>query len=117
MRIQWYEDALHDLRSLRRYIAQDNAVAASKVVKKILYAVNMLSEQPGMGRPGRIANTRELIVSRTPYIVPYRVKHHAIEILRVFHCAMQWPEDLAAGELVPDATTEALCDEKETANQ
>ena len=92
MIIRWLDDAAHDLQSLRHYIAQDNAVAANKVVKKILHSIEMLSEQPGIGRQGRVVNTRELIVSGTPYIVPYRVKNNVIEILRVFHCAMQWPE-------------------------
>ena len=91
--IRWLDDAVNDLQSLRLYISQDSATAARKVVKKILHAIDILSKQPGMGRPGRIINTRELIVSGTPYIVPYRVRHNAIEILRVFHCAMRWPED------------------------
>ena len=93
MMIRWLDDAVNDLQSLRLYISQDSATAARKVVKKILHAIDILSKQPGMGRPGRIINTRELIVSGTPYIVPYRVRHNAIEILRVFHCAMRWPED------------------------
>ena len=94
MIIRWLDDAVNDLRSLRSYIAQDNTAAAGKVVKKILCTIDVLSEQPGMGRPGRVPNTRELIVYGTPYIAPYRVKKNAIEILRVFHCVMQWPEDL-----------------------
>ena len=93
MMIRWLDDAISDLQSLRYYISQDNVTAARKVVKKILYAIDILSEQPGMGRPGRVVNTRELIVSGTPCIVPYRVKHNAIEILRVFHFAMRWPEN------------------------
>jgi len=94
MIIRWLDDAVNDLQSLRCYIAQDNAVAASKVVKKILYAVEKLADQSEIGRKGRVANTRELIVSGTPYIVPYWIKNNAIEILRVLHCAMQWPEEL-----------------------
>lgn len=93
MIIRWLEDAIDDLRALRHYIAQDNVAAAGQVVKKILQVVGLLSEHPGIGRPGRVANTRELVISDTPYIVPYRVKNGVIEILRVFHCAMQWPEN------------------------
>ena len=29
-----------------------------------------------------------------PYIVPYRVRGEAVEILRVFHAARRWPEKL-----------------------
>jgi toxin ParE1/3/4 len=48
---------------------------------------------PHRGRPGRWPGTRELIITRTPYIVPYRVTSDLIEILRVFHSARRWPED------------------------
>ena len=94
MIIQWLDDAVNDLRSLRHYIAQANATAARKIVKKILHSIDILSKQPGIGRQGRVIDTRELIVLGTPYIVPYRVKNNVIEILRVFHCAMQWPEEM-----------------------
>jgi toxin ParE1/3/4 len=94
MIIGWLDDAVDDLQSLRSYIAQDNVIAAKKVVKKILHSIEILSEQPGIGRVGRVPSTRELIVSGTPYIIPYRVQNNIIEILRVFHCAMQWPENI-----------------------
>ena len=65
MIIKWFEDAMHDLQALRYYIAQDNPAAANRVAKKILN------------------------------IIPYRVNHMTIEILRVFHGAMQWPEEFS----------------------
>lgn len=94
MMIRWLEDAVYDLQTLRHYIAQDNVKAANRVVKKALDTVKLISKHPGIGRQGRVPNTKELIISNTPYIVPYRVKNNTIEILRVFHCAMKWPEEL-----------------------
>lgn len=96
MIIKWLDDAIHDLQALRQYIAQDNPSAATKVAKRILNSVKLLSEQPGIGRPGRVHNTRELIIPQTPYIIPYRVKDGAIEVLRVLHSAMQWPDEIPA---------------------
>jgi toxin ParE1/3/4 len=92
--IKWLDDAVYDLQSLYRYIAQENPPAANGVAKRILKAVNLLPDQPGIGRSGRVRDTRELIVAGTPYIIPYRVKNHSIEILRVFHGAMQWPDQI-----------------------
>lgn len=94
MIIKWLDDAIYDLQALRQYIAQDKPSAANRVAKRILSTVNLLPEQPGMGRPGRIPGTRELVVSSAPYIIPYRVKNNSIEILRVLHVAIQWPEEL-----------------------
>jgi len=94
MMIKWLDDALYDLQALRQYIAKDKPSAANRVAKRILSAVNLLAEQSSMGRPGRVPGTRELIVSSTPYLIPYRVKNSCIEILRVLHVAMQWPDEL-----------------------
>ena len=41
------------------------------------------------GRPGRIDGTRELV--RAPYIIVYRVRSEAVEILRIYHSAQNWP--------------------------
>ena len=94
MIIKWLDDAIYDLQALRQYIAQDKPSAANRLAKQILKAVNLLSDQPNIGRPGRVLGTRELIVSSTPYIVPYRVKNNSIEILRVLHVAMEWPKEI-----------------------
>jgi toxin ParE1/3/4 len=37
-----------------------------------------------------VAGTRELVVSRTPFIVVYAVGD-AVELLRILHGAQQWP--------------------------
>lgn len=92
MIIKWLDDAIDDLQALRLYIAQDKPSAANRVAKRIINAINLLSEQPGMGRPGRIPGTRELIISSIPYIIPYRVKNNSIEVLSVLHVTMQWSE-------------------------
>jgi len=93
MRIKWLDDAVHDLYSLRQYIAQDNNSAAKSVAKKIIDTVELLAEQPAIGRQGRVSNTRELVVSGTSYIVPYRIKNEVVEVLRILHCAMKWPNE------------------------
>lgn len=93
MRVKWLDDAIDDLQSLRDYIATENPAAANNIAKRILKAVTLLSEQPNIGRQGRVPHTREFIISSTPFIIPYRMKNNIIEILRVLHCAMQWPSD------------------------
>lgn len=94
MKIKWLDFAVRDLYAIETYIAKDKPSAATSVVLRVIKAVEILSTSPGVGRPGRIEGTRELVVTGTPYIVPYRVKENMIEILRVFHGAMKWPEEM-----------------------
>ena len=94
MRIIWTAAALRDLGAARDYIARDKPGAASEQVRLVLSAVASLKEFPGTGRPGRRSGTRELVVPHTPYLVPYRVRGDAIEILRVLHGRQRWPDNL-----------------------
>jgi len=73
-------------------IAADDAAAARLVVKGVLDAVSILAEQPRFGRLGRVPGTRELIVEKTRYIVPCRVRGETVGILRVFHTSRRLPD-------------------------
>jgi plasmid stabilization system protein ParE len=92
MRIRWLRKALRNLDDEATYIAADDGSAARLVVRRVLNAVSMLAEQPGLGRPGRVPGTRELTVAKTRYIVPYRVRGETVEILRVFHTSRRLPD-------------------------
>lgn len=94
MTLTWSPEALQDLRDIRAYISQDNPRAAKKVVARIVTLVSeQLSSNPESGRPGRVAGTRELVISNTPFVVPYRARDGKIDILRVYHSARMWPEN------------------------
>ena len=74
MNILWSPEAIEDLNSLRAYIAQDNPSAARAVALHIAHSIEqLLSDNPQMGRPGRVPGTRELVIPKTPFIVPYRL--------------------------------------------
>ena len=94
MKIKWTTGASQNLHQIEEYIAQDNAEAAIDIVLKIIKSVELLVDNPSMGRIGRLFNTRELVIGGTPFIVPYRIKSGQIEILRVLHGAMRWPDFL-----------------------
>ena len=89
----WSPEAIADLVALRAYIEQDDPAAAQRVALHIIHSVEtLLPNSPGMGRPGRVSGTRELVIPRTPFILPYRLVGNAIHILRIFHSARRWPE-------------------------
>ena len=91
MQVRWVRRALLDLDEEVTYIAAEDPSAARLVVERVLQAVAMLSEQTALGRPGRVPGTRELVVSRTRYLVPYRVRGDIVEVLRVFHTSRRPP--------------------------
>ena len=84
--------AADDLAEIAGYISKDNPASAKRIVRRLWTAVKSLAEQPEMGRPGRVHGTRELVVSDTPFVVPYRVVGSEIQILRVLHGARDWPQ-------------------------
>ena len=92
MRVRWLRKALANLDAEASYISEDDPTAARLVVARIMTAVSRLSQQPRLGRTGRVPGTRELIVPRTRYLVPYRVRGNVVEILRVFHASRRLPQ-------------------------
>jgi len=92
MQVGWLRKVLRNLDDEAGYIAADDMAAASLVVAGVVGAVLMLVQQPGLGRPGRVPGTRELVVAKTRDIVPYLVRGETIEILCVFHTSRRLPD-------------------------
>ena len=94
MTVVWSRRAIRHLAALRRYIARENPRAAQGVAQSILRAVELLQDHPQIGRAGRVPGTRELVIPKTPFVVPYRVRGGRLELIAVFHGRQRWPEDL-----------------------
>jgi toxin ParE1/3/4 len=91
MQIRWLRKAAQNLDDAYDYVAKDNPKAAKELVQEVYRLVNLLKTQPSMGRAGRVAGTRELVVPDYPFIIPYRIQHDEIQILRVFHTRLRLP--------------------------
>ncbi len=91
----WSPHALHDLESIRAWIADDSPFYAGLVVQRLVAAVERLRDFPDSGRvvPELArAEIREIIVR--PYRIVYRVRRQVVEIVTVFR----------ASRLLPDVT-------------
>jgi len=93
MKIVWTEPARQDLRDIFTYIAENNPKAALTLLNEIKERAVLLQDNPLLGRLGRIEGTRELVLTGTSFILPYRVKDLQIQILAVLHGAKQWPNE------------------------
>ena len=91
--IEWTEPAIQQLNQSYDYIALTNSeTVAAGIIEHILASVQRLAIFPQSGRRGRVPQTRELVITNTPFIVAYTIQEDRILILAVYHSARQWPE-------------------------
>lgn len=82
--IVWSEPALADLDAIADYIALENPVAASGVVKRIFDHVEQLADHPDSGsRPQELGRSRYRQIVEPPCRVFYRYDGHKVFILHV----------------------------------
>ena len=91
MKLVWSPTAKRSRTTQIAYISERNPQAALDMANAIRVATGRLANYPRIGRPGRVAGTRELVVPRTPYIVIYEIEGDTVRILRVLHSAQRWP--------------------------
>jgi len=87
MRIRWTRAAAEDLEHIKNYITEHFPEFAESAVLEVYETIRSLKGSPRRGRLGREEGTRELVSSRLPYIVAYRIKEQAVEVLHIFHGA------------------------------
>lgn len=66
---------------------------ASAIIVQILEQLEFLEAFPGMGRPSLKPDVREVMITRYPFLVPYRLVNEEIQILRVMHQRAEHPSD------------------------
>ena len=83
-KVVWAEPALSDLDAIGDHIALDNVDAAKKIIRKVFDKVDLLQENPSLGRvPHDLKKTpyRKLIIN--PVYVYYRIDRDTVVILHV----------------------------------
>lgn len=92
VRVRWTRVAIEDLDHAYNYIAARSPAGACAVMERVESALKALKDHPEMGRPGRVEETRELVIPRTPFIIAYRLFKKRLDILAFIHAARRWPE-------------------------
>jgi addiction module RelE/StbE family toxin len=90
MGLFWTPEAVQDRDGIYDFIEASNPVAALSLDALFSEKAKHLIDHLGLGRPGRVFGTRELVVHRN-YILIYDVAGDTIRVLRVLHAARQWP--------------------------
>ena len=92
MTIVWTRRATRHLQAAYEYWAHEkSAAAANTMLERIFAAVELLKNNPDLGRPGRVYGTRELVLIPTPFLLAYRVRRGKVDILALLHGARKWP--------------------------
>ena len=94
MTLAWSHPARANLLSAFAYLSEERPSAIPHLIDRIEKTLQILNQHPSIGRPGRVVGTREIVISGTPFIIPYRIKHQTIEILAFLHAARRWPDTL-----------------------
>ena len=90
--ITWTQRAEQDLENiLAHYLNEAGLQVAQSIFVRIHAQVQSLQQFSQRTRIGRVAGTRELIISRLPYIVVIQVKADKVFVLNVVHTARQYP--------------------------
>ncbi|MCG9890124.1 MAG: type II toxin-antitoxin system RelE/ParE family toxin [Thermosynechococcaceae cyanobacterium MS004] len=92
MTIIWTITARRDVNAIWDFIEARNPDAAELVSSEILRSVEGLLQFPKRGKPGRVKETREMVISGLPYVVVYLLADENVVILRVLHGAQGWPK-------------------------
>ncbi|PJK06660.1 type II toxin-antitoxin system mRNA interferase toxin, RelE/StbE family [Lysobacteraceae bacterium NML95-0200] len=87
--IEWSKEAAADVAGIIEYVAERNPKAANELEQRIADCVERLAAWPMMCRPGRIAGTREYVITSS-YVLVYRVTER-LDILRVIHTSREYP--------------------------
>jgi toxin ParE1/3/4 len=89
VRIRWTLAAAADLEHIKDYLTEHYPHLAQSTVLELYETVRSLNASTLRGRMGRETGTRELVLTRLPYIVAYRLKEQDVEVLHIYHTA-QW---------------------------
>ncbi len=93
--IVWTDQASRQLDQIYEYIALSNSEdVAARIATQLIASVEQLEVFPMLGKTGRIAGTRELVIPGIPFVVAYALAEDQVVILAAYHSARQWPEQL-----------------------
>lgn len=84
--IKWTMPAFNDFMVFVNYYRQEVSLNVStKFADATEEELQKLSEMPTIARPGFKINTRQYIMQNFPFIIEFRVRNNAIEILAFLH--------------------------------
>jgi toxin ParE1/3/4 len=90
--VNFTPQARDDLFAIRDWIAQNDSMAAERVVVRIVQTAMMFGQFPLLGRTGQVDGTREFSVVGLPYLIVYSLASaDEVDVLTVLHTRRRYP--------------------------
>lgn len=99
--VEWTPRARRELTDQLRFIALDKPSAAFRMAELVEESTSLLRSWPELGKKGRMPDSFELIIARTPFVAVYRRSADRVIILRLFHRAQQIGRQTTSPQPVP----------------
>jgi toxin ParE1/3/4 len=91
VKLRWTPRAVADLEQIADYLLAVNPKSWKRLLSRLQIAIDYLLQFPHMGKAGLVEGTREFVLSGTPYILVFRLKHDVVQIVSVRDGRMQLP--------------------------
>lgn len=86
MKITWRATARRQLEHQIEYVRARSPQSADRLLRRVEFRIAQLIDFPRIGTLSH-RGVRELVITKTPYIVVYQLRGDEIVILRLFHAA------------------------------
>jgi len=90
MKLVWSDIALARINGIYDYIQAEQPAAATRVVKRLQQAGEMIAKFPQSGRPLRRKSAFIYAVPKTRYLIVYKQDSDTITIATVLHGSENW---------------------------
>lgn len=92
MHVRFSNRAEADLIEIKDYLEPRSRQGLDRIMSAIRTTSGQLETFPFLGHDGRVPDTYEIFVPRTPFILVYAIPDEIyIDILRVMHTARNYP--------------------------
>ena len=90
--VQWTNEAETDLENILTYYFDEAGERVAKAVHdRMREQIGKLRLFPERCRIGRIAGTKEYVLSRLPYVAVVQIEGQTVYVLNVIHTARKFP--------------------------
>jgi len=91
MRVRFTLPAHADLHRIHAYISEDDPIAASRVVARLIEAARGLGQTPYEGRETDEPDVRVMVVPRLRYFIFYMLADNEVQITHIRHTSRRRP--------------------------